>query len=123
MLGNLTSLLPDWKGPAALDRVILRENGRLVIGGFIDGLEDEYGSVERSLGSLTNSLAVPLSAGGGALTVAGSGAGASARGASNITVVVSVDDLAKLNRLDDFLDMLDRARLDGRVARSGKVYA
>jgi hypothetical protein len=121
-LGELTSLLPDWKGPASLDRVILRENGRLVIGGFVDGLEDEYGSVERSLGSLTNSLAVPLSSSAG-LNVAGSGSGSASLGAANITVVVSVDDVARLHKIDDFLDMLDRARLDGRAARSGKVSA
>ena len=75
MLGNLTSLLPDWKGPAALDKVILRNNGRLVIGGFIDGLEDRYRDARSSLGGLTQSLAVAAPSGADSLAMAGSGAG------------------------------------------------
>lgn len=55
-LNELTSLLPDWKGPAEVDRVILRESGRLVMGGFREGLEDEYGSIEKTLGSFTRGL-------------------------------------------------------------------
>lgn len=56
VLGSLTSLLPSWKGPADLDKVILRDSGRLVIEGFQRGLEDQYQSVRRSLGGFTASL-------------------------------------------------------------------
>ena len=63
-LGSLTALLPDWKGPATLDRVILRENGRLVIQGFQKGLEESYQGVHRSLTGFTNDLsATPALAG------------------------------------------------------------
>lgn len=55
-LGELTSMLPDWKGPANRDRTILRDAGRLVIGGFIDGLESQYGAVRRSLTGLTRDV-------------------------------------------------------------------
>ncbi|WP_172121394.1 hypothetical protein [Actinomyces faecalis] len=55
-LSSLTSLLPDWKGPAPLDKVILRPAGRLIIGGLVDGMESQYSKVERSLGGLTNSI-------------------------------------------------------------------
>lgn len=55
-LGELTAMLPDWKGPAELDRVILRDSGRLVMGGFREGLEDEYGSIEKTLGNFTRGL-------------------------------------------------------------------
>lgn len=55
-LSNLTSLLPDWKGPADRDATILTNAGHLVMGGFIDGLESQYGQVQRSLQGLTGSL-------------------------------------------------------------------
>lgn len=56
VLGSLTSMLPSWKGPADLDKVILRDSGRLVIQGFQRGLEDQYQNVRRSLGGFTASL-------------------------------------------------------------------
>lgn len=55
-LSSLTSLLPDWKGPAPVDKVILKPAGRLIIGGLVDGMESQYAKVERSLGGLTNRL-------------------------------------------------------------------
>ncbi|MDK6900377.1 hypothetical protein, partial [Streptococcus agalactiae] len=74
-LSRLTNLLPSWKGPASKDARLLRDNGRLIIGGFIDGLEDRYSAVRASLSGLTSGLKVPgigeaglLPAGGG-LTV------------------------------------------------------
>lgn len=62
-LASLTSLLPNWKGPARRDSKILYGAGRLVIGGFQRGLEDGYGGVQTSLGDLTSSL-TPGRAGG-----------------------------------------------------------
>ncbi len=56
-LGKLTDLLPDWKGPAARDAMILRGSGLLVMGGFESGLLDGFGSVESSLGDMTARLA------------------------------------------------------------------
>jgi phage-related protein len=53
VLGNLTSLLPSWKGPASTDATILFNAGQLVIGGFINGLESKYGDVRDSLSTLT----------------------------------------------------------------------
>lgn len=55
-LSNLTAKIKDWKGPASLDRVLLRDNGKLIIGGFITGLESQYGNVRASLATLTSSL-------------------------------------------------------------------
>lgn len=55
-LGRLTSMLPDWKGPAPRDRTLLVEAGQLVIGGFIDGLESQYGAVKDSLRGLTEDM-------------------------------------------------------------------
>ncbi|WP_455952507.1 phage tail protein [Arcanobacterium haemolyticum] len=55
-LSSLTSWLPDWKGPAKRDAVILKKSGQLVIGGFVQGLESQYGNVRRSLTGFTNAL-------------------------------------------------------------------
>jgi len=56
-LGNLTSNLTSWKGPADYDAILLTPAGRLVIEGFIRGLESRYGAVRRSLGALTGMVA------------------------------------------------------------------
>ncbi|WP_367135786.1 hypothetical protein [Saccharothrix sp. HUAS TT1] len=56
-LSELTSMLPDWKGPASRDRTILFDAGRLVVDGFIDGLESRYDAVRRSLKGLTDDVA------------------------------------------------------------------
>jgi hypothetical protein len=74
-LGELTNLLPDWKGPATRDANILKGAGRLVIGGFIAGMESQYGAVQSSLAGLTGDVAstrfeppqAPATAGQGAL--------------------------------------------------------
>lgn len=58
---SLTSMLPDWKGPAPVDKVILRPAGQMVIQGFQRGLESQYDSVRRSLGGFTSELNGSLS--------------------------------------------------------------
>lgn len=55
-LGDLTSMLPDWKGPADVDRRILRDSGRMVMEGFQQGIEDQRGSIERALRDITDSI-------------------------------------------------------------------
>lgn len=56
VLSNLTSKLPDWKGPASTDSKILNNAGELVIQGFIDGMESQYDAVKDSLRGLTEGL-------------------------------------------------------------------
>lgn len=60
-LSSLTSLLPSWKGPAPVDKVILKDAGQLVMKGFIDGLESQYGAVRKSLQGFTEDLANDVS--------------------------------------------------------------
>ena len=55
-LSDLTSLIPDWKGPEAVDRMLLHEAGQLVIEGFIKGLESRYDAVRKSLADLTRDV-------------------------------------------------------------------
>ncbi|MGP3686246.1 hypothetical protein ACTVZO_16325 [Streptomyces sp. IBSNAI002] len=52
-LGDLTSKLTDWKGPAPKDAVLLYDAGRLIIQGLIKGLESQYDKVKQSLNELT----------------------------------------------------------------------
>lgn len=56
VLGTLTGMLPDWKGPAELDKRILRPSGRMVMQGFELGLTDEMDSIKRSLSGITADL-------------------------------------------------------------------
>lgn len=70
-LGGITSLLPDWKGPAAVDRRILEPSGRLVMQGFADGLRAGAGDVQRTLGGVTGAL--PAAAAGGGRSFAAGG--------------------------------------------------
>jgi phage-related protein len=69
-LGELTNKLPDWKGPRSKDKVILRDAGRLVISGFVGGMESQYADVRGSLQGLTRGLAA-----GAPALAAGAGAG------------------------------------------------
>jgi hypothetical protein len=55
-LSSLTSMLPNWKGPAKRDRVLLFDAGKLIIGGLVDGLESQYGNVRKTLTSLTRTI-------------------------------------------------------------------
>lgn len=64
-LAELTSLLPSWKGPASLDRVILFNSGALVIDGFIRGIDSQQGNVRSSLQGLTSDLSASVRVGAG----------------------------------------------------------
>ncbi|GGS82034.1 hypothetical protein [Streptomyces griseoviridis] len=57
VLGGLTNSLPDWKGPASKDAKILTPAGRLLIQGFIKGIDAETTAKLRSrLESITKAL-------------------------------------------------------------------
>jgi len=56
-LGELTSMLPDWKGPAKRDKTILTPAGQLVIQSFIDGIAKASPDVKKILQSLTSGIA------------------------------------------------------------------
>jgi phage-related protein len=59
-LSNLTSLLPDWKGPASRDRTILRRPGQLIMAGFVDALRDAYGDVQQAMAGVTATVETGL---------------------------------------------------------------
>src|SRR5690606_32398668 len=80
-LGELTSMLPSWKGPAELDRRILRDAGRQVMEGFQAGIQDERGNIERLLRGITTDMGSI-----GAFTGRVRGSDGVATGAVNVTI-------------------------------------
>lgn len=62
-LSNLTSMLPSWKGPAPVDKVLLTPAGEMIMQGLIRGLESQYGAVRSSLQGLTEDLTKPATIG------------------------------------------------------------
>ena len=62
-LSRLTSMLPSWKGPAPVDKVLLTPAGEMIMQGLIKGLESQYGAVRSSLQGLTEDLAKPATIG------------------------------------------------------------
>lgn len=55
-LNELTDMLPDWKGPAEVDRKILRESGQLVMEGFGLGIDDQRAAIKKIMRSITDDL-------------------------------------------------------------------
>ena len=52
-LQELTSMIPDLKGPPKKDKILLEENGRLIMKGLIAGIASQVGNLENVLGNLT----------------------------------------------------------------------
>lgn len=55
-LGNVTNLIPDWKGPPKKDAKLLTENGRLIMASLIKGFEDYLPEVRAALTLVTKGL-------------------------------------------------------------------
>lgn len=53
---KLTGMIPDWKGPADVDKKLLTKNGELIIGGLMRGLENQFPAVRKLLGTLTGEI-------------------------------------------------------------------
>lgn len=53
LLGDVTSMIPDWKGPMSRDRVLLRPTGQVIMDGLIDGLGDRTPDLQAALGGVT----------------------------------------------------------------------
>lgn len=85
-LGNLASKLTDWKGPPAKDKILLTDNGKLVIQGLIAGFDQEIPQVQAKLQGLTASIQQTVTPTLPALPAAGSGAGAGGGTVVNINM-------------------------------------
>lgn len=54
--GALTRMIPHWKGPEPTDRTLLKPAGRMIIQGFVSGIEEEQPTVKHTLRRLTGGL-------------------------------------------------------------------
>ncbi|MFD5504598.1 hypothetical protein ACFWJS_33645 [Streptomyces sp. NPDC127061] len=64
-LQDLTSKLPDWKGPKKRDAKILTPAGRSLIEGFIKGIDDSTAKLKSRLQSITKALPANVRSGYG----------------------------------------------------------
>lgn len=55
-LNGLTSLIPDWKGPADVDSKLLVESGQLIMDGLMDGIDSRIGDLRGTLGEVTGEI-------------------------------------------------------------------
>lgn len=56
VLGGITNLIPDWKGPADVDSRLLIDNGKLIMQGLIVGLQSGFKPVQALLGGMTDEI-------------------------------------------------------------------
>lgn len=107
-LSSLTNMLPDWKGPARVDREILEPSGDLVAGGFERGFVRRFtGRTRAVLGDLTTSL--PAVVGGRGAAGTGGGGGGDVH-IHTPSVITSERELMRL---------IDRARTLSRASYVG----
>ena len=72
-LGEVTNLIPSWKGPEDKDKNLLRPAGRLIMGGLQQGIDESLPSLQAQLGGITANIAatpvtqVAASSGGGGI--------------------------------------------------------
>jgi carbonic anhydrase/acetyltransferase-like protein (isoleucine patch superfamily) len=104
VLGRLTSMLPDWKGPADKDARLLYGAGKLVMGGFERGLRDSFGDVRRTLGDATGLIGTGA---GGRPSAPGRAPITAAAASRNVTVNIT----GQVERLDEdrLMTLLARA--------------
>lgn len=61
-LSSLTDMLPDWKGPAKRDKVLLKPAGALIMDSLVDGLDSETDRVYRLLNGMNTDIPMALQA-------------------------------------------------------------
>lgn len=81
-LGNITSMIPDLKGPMSVDLRLLEPSGAAIMSGLIDGITGAVPALTRTLSGVT--AGIPAAAGGGA------GAGGRGGGERVVRVVLDV---------------------------------
>jgi hypothetical protein len=107
ILGSVTNLIPDWKGPAERDAVLLRPAGGLIMGGLVDGIEDGKKPLRRSLSGIT--AGIPSMAPVTPIT---------SRGGDTYRIENVTIDAASLAEVNDVVELFDKIK---RAARAGKA--
>ncbi|MFE2019891.1 hypothetical protein ACFW9O_17830 [Streptomyces sp. NPDC059499] len=70
-LSNLTSMIPDWKGPEEVDKKLLIPAGQSLMGGLMGGIASQIPALRSQLGGITGGLPGMAMAGGGGSTAGG----------------------------------------------------
>jgi TP901 family phage tail tape measure protein len=99
-LGNLASKLTDWKGPPAKDKILLTDNGKLVIQGLIAGFDQEIPAVQAKLQGLTANIQQTVTPTLPALPAAGPGASAGGGTVVNINLANAFNGANIMNDRD-----------------------
>jgi phage-related protein len=106
ILGGITSMIPDWKGPMEKDRRLLEPTGKAIMGSLIRGIKGQIGSLAGMLGGVT--VGIPKMAMAGVPSPNSTPPPASAAPTTNSyggnTIMVSVANIAELRELIDFMD-------------------
>lgn len=118
-LGGITNMIPDWKGPADRDAVLLKPAGESVMDGFMSGIESRIGGLRRQLGGITAGMPDMAVAGVPAAAPAASGAGLTIGSLTvHIKGVLNESDpvayRALVVQLQRALDEISRSRRKGR---------
>jgi hypothetical protein len=124
VLGSVTSMIPDWKGPAELDAVLLKPSGHLIMGGLVDGLEDGEGPLQRTLGRITSEIpdyvpdfsAMPPAPRGGSSRAGGDGSTSNVTHINIERIEIRAEDVAEFNDIVEMLADLDQAARTGVTA-------
>lgn len=105
LLGGITKMIPEKKGPPAKDKVLLAPAGRLIMQGLMNGLQAEWGNLENMLGGLNASIPATLSQEINANINSGSGAKPPIQ--INVEWHAAADD--KVSTKDQVMNMLGHA--------------
>ena len=60
--GELTSMIPEWKGPEQRDKRLLTPSAHMIMGSLVSGLEDEIPEVEKTLAGITDRIQTGIDA-------------------------------------------------------------
>jgi hypothetical protein len=99
LLGSVTSMIPDWKGPPERDRKLLVANGVLIMQGLGEGLDRGWNDITRQLHGYTPSMS-------GLVDVDGTGAAGGVHHHHYYSVTP-----------DDLRNLIENAKAGGTFAR------
>lgn len=120
-LSGITNMIPDWKGPAQKDAVLLKPAGESVMDGFMAGVESRISGLKNQLGGITAGMPGMVAAGGQPSTysTANTGGGLTI-GTLNITLKGTLSETdpvarrAMVVQLQTMLDEVSKSRSRSR---------
>jgi phage-related protein len=90
ILGKLTALIPTWKGPLSVDKVLLTKNGKVIMQSLQDGLTQGFQPVQSLLDGMTNDIASTFDSSSLTSDMRVSGSDIAAVGTSQLSVAGNV---------------------------------